>query len=541
MSSNEIQFKTLIQQLETNQYKKSVLTINASQLFRSEDDEGNVFELDTSEIDIDKRNVISSFDNHVKFASPSRLCPKGNNISIFTPESFLFDSPNIPNDIYYENLIKLIKALKKNNTVIHLDMSNCEMDERGGLLIADLLSNNQTLKYLDLSGNKIGKTALAAIFDALSNRNKTLMELSLRENNFTGDDIELLSKVAFETISLQALDISANSISQIVVNGLSQMLKRKDCPLLALSLIQVSSGNSSKKLDFCGFFESLTQNTTLKFLEFQQNPLSCQELAKVSQMLAVNKSLETLSLMDTNITHASAEILGKGLAANTSLCCLYLSYNYEMGGEVKEEGDKVKVNYTQQEISNSAAACLVRGIIKHPTLQICDLSRCNLQYKAPFLDLIEQNKQLQELNLYENGFSSFDPDFLKAIKNNSTLCWLNLSSRAEDNLSHSAPMSIEQAMRHDSVKDKIGDKLMHNHKIYHIFAFLSGMHPRLGKDSPIHNALLQNPIYEPKCRQLIFQFLPHCSDYILKDELDTPASSSNHHNNNGSESGVCLP
>jgi len=73
----------------------------------------------------------------------------------------------------------LCSAMKVNMSIVHLDLTQCEINAEGAKYIAELLLENTTLLHLDMTNNPIGADGTAAILDA-TKKNKSLLVCDLK-------------------------------------------------------------------------------------------------------------------------------------------------------------------------------------------------------------------------------------------------------------------------------------------------------------------------------------------------------------------------
>jgi Ran GTPase-activating protein (RanGAP) involved in mRNA processing and transport len=105
------------------------------------------------------------------------------------------------NQVDYDGVEILAKALRKNKSLTDLDLKNNKIGSDGVAALATALKSNTTLETLHLCNNKIGDDGVAALVVALR-RNTTLRELYLRGN--TG-----MSKIGKISLLKLVIDISS--------------------------------------------------------------------------------------------------------------------------------------------------------------------------------------------------------------------------------------------------------------------------------------------------------------------------------------------
>lgn len=163
---------------------------------------------------------------------------------------------------------ELQTLLENNKGILHLDLTNNEIDAAGAEHISLGLQVNTTLRTLKLGGNKIGSKGGLSIASALQINN------SLEYLDLGDTDQDIASIIAITTV------LSANAAVRTLV---------LDRPLLP-------SGQEESAVH-------------------------------LARMLGLNSSLRSLSLRKFGFADAAAACLSEGLQRNTSLLTLDLSCN----------------------------------------------------------------------------------------------------------------------------------------------------------------------------------------------------------------------
>lgn len=104
-------------------------------------------------------------------------------------------------------------ALKNNNTLQHLVLSNCKIASEGLSLLSLSLLQNTTLETLDLSRNPLcvdSDEGILSLKSALSSRNSSIESLNLSETQLDSGAVIALAEALPENMSLARLDISKN-------------------------------------------------------------------------------------------------------------------------------------------------------------------------------------------------------------------------------------------------------------------------------------------------------------------------------------------
>lgn len=109
-------------------------------------------------------------------------------------------------------IIKIVKELENNTTILHVKFNNNDINDKGAIAIAEMLKINTTLKSLGLYGNNITCIGAVAISNVLKT-NTTLIQLDLEANNIDGRGYNAISNMLKINTTLEELILSYNYIN----------------------------------------------------------------------------------------------------------------------------------------------------------------------------------------------------------------------------------------------------------------------------------------------------------------------------------------
>ena len=113
---------------------------------------------------------------------------------------------NVP--ITVDDVICLSKVISNNKTLKILDLSNCDITDKGVQSICEGVAKNQTLTMLAVSNNlQITSASTSAIVELIK-RTTSLEILYLRNTSLNDDDIETISTALTESTTIQQLVLS---------------------------------------------------------------------------------------------------------------------------------------------------------------------------------------------------------------------------------------------------------------------------------------------------------------------------------------------
>lgn len=102
------------------------------------------------------------------------------------------------------------RHLWSDHCLVSLDVTNCQITDRGGVYIARVLKHNTSIKKLELGDNLLGYKTCVILADSLK-KNQTLKFLGLDSNPLTSkkatDAVEALSNIIVQNSSLYHLSL----------------------------------------------------------------------------------------------------------------------------------------------------------------------------------------------------------------------------------------------------------------------------------------------------------------------------------------------
>ena len=113
---------------------------------------------------------------------------------------------NVPTTV--DDVICLSKVISINKTVKVLDLSNCDITDKGVQYICEGVAKNQTLTMLAVSNNLQITSACTSAIVELIKTTTSLEILYLRNTSLNDDDIKIISNTLTETTTIQQLVLS---------------------------------------------------------------------------------------------------------------------------------------------------------------------------------------------------------------------------------------------------------------------------------------------------------------------------------------------
>jgi hypothetical protein len=256
-----------------------------------------ILTLDLSNMFInDLRSLIKLFNMDGSFPFLRTLILKDNDL-------------NENNSVNNENITILSNYLKNNTIIVELNLNNTNISSVDGMsALADMLKNNKTLKKLHLSENIKKQTNISD------------------ENKIHG--INAILKSLEQNNTLEFLDISNNNIFN-------------DYTLIAIGTMLESNK---------GLKELILDNNLL--MEHKPNKDTNYGFSRICSGLQKNRTLEKISLKNTNIDHNGIKILADNICDNDILKYINLSNNDISSFSFQQQQQKENMNIQQQQNEN---------------------------------------------------------------------------------------------------------------------------------------------------------------------------------------------
>ena len=384
----------------------------------------------------------------------------------------------IDSTLDYNNVIILINILKKLNNLELLNLSNNNFTDIQVAQLLECLVNNITLIELSLNKNSIINNAFELLFNYIINpdiilrtinlestfkkgtfveverenskiqlqkirneidrlvlafdKNQTLTEVNIQDNNLTPFEIEMLSLVLGK---MNIIKLGNNILDEDGAKAIAHMLEETR----TLKIIELNNTNMTSN-EFNQLVKGLNLNNTLTEVNIEENNITEIETIeqtlnnptniisifnisrnsigdtgaiKIAEILETNTTLKTLKLGGNKISVSGVKAIASALFINSTLSTLELNDNKLGNDGFKELVEALKLNINLTEINLESTGC--------------DDKDTEL-----IITMIKSNITLQTLKLGNNNFNMSNKKgcqrLVYALKNNTTLKRLDLNN-----------------------------------------------------------------------------------------------------------------
>eukprot|EP00984_Skeletonema_dohrnii_P001808 scaffold594_cov71-Skeletonema_dohrnii-CCMP3373.AAC.6 len=285
-------------------------------------------------------------------------------------EDFTISDMTLPPAPFFRNHIV---PILQNDTLMRLDLIDCELGSSELQGVAEILKKCPTLTSLCLKQNQIENVDDATVLSSAMAKHKGLFFVDLSSCGLGRND-EILSVILKGCKKLNGLDLSGNEFG-------------------------------SKSLAIIAKF--LSTHKTITILNLGGSGFDDESVTSLNKAVEKNKTLTELSLASTKITLSTS--IQRSLVLNDKLLHIDLSKN---------------------SLGANGAKYIAKHLKKNPPLSILSLRRCSLPNKSAegLCNALKRNTNLAHLDLNYNNFNDRSvPFFADALRNNSTLLSFHMS------------------------------------------------------------------------------------------------------------------
>jgi len=449
--------------LEEDDFQPILQATEISSSIKHLDISGNVFDSTTSR-SLGERIMRHSALQHLQM---SRCSFQENGLKyIFEALNFnkwnFYHLDTSYNPISTDAALQLASTITSNQTLKHLILHHCDLQEQGFIAISIALRNIGYLRTLNLNYNEISDNVARELGEAIANK-VIFSHLEVVSCNLTELGLTTIANSLAKVSSLTHLNIGYNSINDTAAERLSAaLLCNTSLQYLNLSYCNIEENG------LCTICKSLSATFKVKYLNLSNNKIS--NLAAEELTVALNKisNLNCLILCNCDIQELGFEkILGtlcganilhhlnlncniisdqtaakicEVIAASTFLTeleigsCNISSYSFRLIAESLMSDNKISLehfNISSNTILFKAAQSISTMLYANKSMEHLNLSGCKLG-ECEFIIIcksLSNNVLLTHFNVSRNDITSEVADEIVSIINgNVTLKYINFQN-----------------------------------------------------------------------------------------------------------------
>jgi len=275
-----------------------------------------------------KNNSLSKFSMYFSLIDASGKIKIGNILK----ENTNLDKLTLKNFHYVDNssAISFSENLKINQSLLYLNLAGNNMQENELMLILHALEYNTKLITLILDRNNF-TINIAKALGKLLLKNNTLSHISLYSCKIDNLIIRHISEDLKFNKSLKKLNLQANSINENGINFLKSALIQ-NCYLQDLNISQ----NELYKQGTYNLCDLLKENRGIRRLTIGENSMKPKGIRELINSIKIHRIIEYLSMGAITLNDEHAKLLIEYLNENNNIKEIYLS-SYDIGIELREK------------------------------------------------------------------------------------------------------------------------------------------------------------------------------------------------------------
>ena len=293
----------------------------------------------------------------------------------------------------------------KHNKLQQLYLISSNLDS-GAIEILKAIRSSPSLNVLSLSHNNLSEEVVNDLTAAII-ANKSLEKIWLNNNHFKSSAVALTTAIS-KFCNLKELDLSNIGKSDKLAIGIAAIIA-KNTHFTSLVLIN----NNLQSDDIIVIGQALSNISTLKILNFQQNQITDKAAESLASVVSSNTGLEKLGL-GNNFLQFGMKVIAKALAKISTLKMLDLNNNI-LSSKVADDISTIIYSNSSLEKLWLGGSHLGSSIIPilHALKRISSLRELNINnvkgkpehLACEIADMLERNLAIKDLRLNNNNLN----------------------------------------------------------------------------------------------------------------------------------------
>ena len=282
------------------------------------------------------------------------------------------DNNNVPEEAADE----LSAAIRANNSLEKLCLGGNHL-RSSTVMIVNALMQITTLNVLNLNCNQNRSEELAPALTSIISHNKSMESLLLSDNNLNDDGVIKIAQSLCKHSKLKIINLQSNNITEKAAEALASIISSNT------GLEELYLDNNTIQLGVIKMLTALTNISSLKVLDLNNNNIPEEAAAEISDTIKANNLIEKLRLNNNN--------LGSSMSVIAKACCHISSLK--------------DFHFKNTGISVTATNDVATVIRQNSSIQLLSMSDNNLQ-SAGFMAFMQALKVTSSLKfLYACGIS----------------------------------------------------------------------------------------------------------------------------------------
>ena len=363
----------------------------------------------------------------------------------------------IENEIQTTGAVKMMKGLRRIDTLKIFYFNNNNITEEAADDIAAVFFFNNNLHELNLGGNNLQTSGAITIAKSLKINISSLTKLCINHNNINTEAADDIAAVISCNIYIQELNLGSNNLQTSGIVKIARSLQKIS------SLIKLYINHNSINTEAADDIATVIScNIYMQELNLGSNNLQASGIVKIARSLQKISSLIKLYINHNNITYEATDDIAAVISNNVNLQELYL------GGNNLQTSSIEYIFKSLQKISSLTKLHIDYSNITHEAADnVANAISCNIDLQELYLGgnqlltsgIISVAKQLQKISsltrLYiDHNYIDYEAasDIAAAVSCNLNLQELNLGS---NNLQASGIIEVSKCLQKISSLTKL--------------------------------------------------------------------------------------
>ena len=358
------------------------------------------------------------------------------------------------NNITEEAADELSAAIRVNTSLEKLWLGGNHLGS-STVMIVNALKPIATLKELNLNGNQNRSEELAPALTSMISHNKYMERLLLSDNNLNDYGVIKIAQSLCKHTKLKIINLQSNSITEKSAEALASIISNN------IGLEQLYLDNNTIQLGVIKMSTALTNISTLKELDLDNNNIPEEAANELSAAIRANNSLEKLWLGGNHLGSSTVMIVN-ALMQITTLNVLNLNCNQNRSEElapaltsvISHNKSMESLLLSDNNLNDDGVIKIAQSLCKHTKLKMINLQSNNITEKAAeaLASIISSNTGLEKLYLDNNTIQLGVITMSTALTNISSLKVLGLDN---NNIPEEAADELSAAIRANNLIEKL--------------------------------------------------------------------------------------
>ena len=360
-----------------------------------------------------------------------------------------FTKLDLSKSILQELKIEYDVDLEGKKEVTHCVIRNSNITDKAAVLLASKVGRNNTLTHLELTHCSLQQAGLFNVVSALE-ETSLLQDLSLKSSVITNPVADKIANIIVKNSHLNSLNLSECNLQE---GGLSNILKALNKSSL-LKIINFScinyhhsvnhSKDHQKSLDFqsstCLFSllpSVISSNRFVEHVDISNCNITENDLANIMENISLLESIKHLDVSGNVVTDVVAVYVAQAIRSNKDMeflnvseCCLSEHGLFTIFNALSDLSNLLHLDISLNRMFSTAAKKIINVLLLNRKLAHLHLHQCNLSSNdfIQIMSSVGENKFITHLDISHNHINQHTALIITTtILNNPVFKYLDIS------------------------------------------------------------------------------------------------------------------